>query len=169
MAFRVLGHSVHPMLIVFPLGLLSTSVAFDILGLTRGGSWLDISYYVMAAGLAGGALAAVFGIIDFFYIPRKTRAWYVGLWHGGGNVLVMLLFAGSWAIRTPDPANPGPIGFALSFAGLLLAVVTGWLGGELIERLGIAVHEGAHPNSPSSLSGRPASDDDSVPGRRRVA
>ena len=30
---KLLGHPIHPMLIVFPLGLLATAVAFDIVGL----------------------------------------------------------------------------------------------------------------------------------------
>jgi hypothetical protein len=34
-----------------------------------------------------------------------------------------------------------------------MAVVSGWLGGELVERMGIGVHEGAHPDAPSSLRG----------------
>jgi hypothetical protein len=38
----------------------------------------------------------------------------------------------------------------------LLALVTGWLGGELVERLGVGVDEGAHLQAPSSLSGKPA-------------
>ena len=33
---KLLGHPIHPMLIVFPLGLLATSVAFDIVGLSNG-------------------------------------------------------------------------------------------------------------------------------------
>ena len=40
---------------------------------------------------------------------------------------------------------------AFSFAGAILALVGGWLGGELVERLGVAVHEGANVNAPSSL------------------
>jgi hypothetical protein len=38
-----------------------------------------------------------------------------------------------------------------------LASVTAWLGGELVERLGVAVDDGAHLDAPSSLSGQPAS------------
>ena len=30
---KILGHPIHPILIVFPLGLLATSVIFDIVGL----------------------------------------------------------------------------------------------------------------------------------------
>ena len=33
---KLLGHPIHPMLIVFPLGLLITVVAFDIVGLSTG-------------------------------------------------------------------------------------------------------------------------------------
>ncbi|MGZ8467318.1 MAG: DUF2231 domain-containing protein, partial [Candidatus Binatia bacterium] len=42
----------------------------------------------------------------------------------------------------------------LSFMGAGLALVTGWLGGELVDRLGIGVDEGANPNAPNSLSQR---------------
>jgi hypothetical protein len=43
-----------------------------------------------------------------------------------------------------------------SYVGAGLALVTGWLGGELVDRLGIGVDDGANPDAPSSLSGRPA-------------
>jgi hypothetical protein len=36
--------------------------------------------------------------------------------------------------------------------------VTGWLGGELVDRLGVGVDRGAHLDSTSSLSGRPAAE-----------
>ena len=38
---------------------------------------------------------------------------------------------------------------------VVLALVTGWLGGELVDRLGVGVDSGAHVDAPSSLSGRP--------------
>jgi hypothetical protein len=51
---------------------------------------------------------------------------------------------------------PSAGALVLSFAGLLLALVTGWLGGELVDRLGVGVDDGANLDAPSSLSGRPA-------------
>jgi hypothetical protein len=36
--------------------------------------------------------------------------------------------------------------------------VTGWLGGELVDRLGVGVDDGAHLDAPSSLSKRPAAE-----------
>jgi hypothetical protein len=35
-------------------------------------------------------------------------------------------------------------------------LITGWLGGELVDRLGVGVDEGAHVNAPSSLKSRRA-------------
>jgi hypothetical protein len=42
----------------------------------------------------------------------------------------------------------------VSFAAGVLALFTGWLGGELVDRLSVGVDEGAHVDAPSSLSTR---------------
>src|SRR5205823_9064305 len=48
---KLLGHSVHQMLIVFPLGLLATAVIFDIISLITGRpAWTDASYHMIPAG-----------------------------------------------------------------------------------------------------------------------
>lgn len=97
---KLFGHPIHPMLIVFPLGLLATAVAFDIVGLASSDpTWYLISYWMIAAGIVGGLLAAVFGTIDWWGIPANTRAKSIGLVHGVGNVVVVLLFIASWFLR----------------------------------------------------------------------
>jgi uncharacterized membrane protein len=155
---KFLGHPVHPMLIVFPLGLLATAVAFDIVGLSSSdSSWFAMSFWMIAAGIVGGLLAAVFGFVDWWAIPSGTRAKQIGLWHGAGNVLVVLLFVVSWFLRRPAPTQPSTGALVLSFVAVALALVTGWLGGELVDRLAVGVDNGAHLDAPSSLSGRPAS------------
>jgi uncharacterized membrane protein len=144
------------MLIVFPLGLLATAVAFDIVGLAGGDTeWFRISFWMIAAGIIGGLVAAVFGLVDLLAIPAGTRAQRIGLLHGGGNVLVVLLFIVSWFLRRPEPQNPPSAAFVFSFVAVALALVTGWLGGELVYRLRIGVYKDADANAPSSLSGRP--------------
>lgn len=159
---KLLGHPVHPMLIVFPLGLLATAVAFDIVGLASGDAeWFRISFWMIAAGILGGLLSAIFGLVDWLAIPSGTRAKRIGLWHGGGNVIVTVLFIISWFLRRTAPENPEVAAFVLSFIAVALALVTGWLGGELVDRLGVGVDNGAHLNAPSSLSGRLATDSDS--------
>jgi len=148
---KAFGHPIHPMLIVFPLGLLATSVIFDILYFTRTEVEFAIaSYYMTAAGIVGAVLAAIFGLADWLNIPSGTRAKSVGLWHGSGNLVITLLFLTSWYLRR-GAFIPNSTTFTLALIGVLLALVTGWLGGELVNRLGVGVDEGANPNAPSSL------------------
>lgn len=148
-----LGHPVHQMLIVFPLGLLATAVVFDILRLVTGNADFSVAAaYAIAAGVVGGLVAAAFGLIDWLAIPGGTRARRVGLLHGAGNVVVVLLFAISWLLRAgADQWHANAPALVLSFVGVAISGVTGWLGGELVDRLGVGVHEGAGLDAPSSL------------------
>ena len=156
---RLFGHPIHQMLIVFPLGLLATAVIFDVIHLvTANTRWAEVSYWMIAAGIIGGLAAAPFGFIDWLGIPADTRAKRIGLVHGGGNLVVVLLFAGSWLLRRNNPLAPEMLALVASFAGAGLALFTGWLGGELVDRLGVGVDEGAHVDAPSSLSGRLATE-----------
>lgn len=154
---KILGHPVHQILIPFPFGLLATAVVFDVVHLVWGNPLMaTVAYWMIVAGIIGGLAAAPFGLIDYLAIPRQTRARTVGLVHGVGNVVVLLLFAGSWLLRRDAPEAPEGLALALSFAGFALAGMTGWLGGELVDRHAVGVDDGAHLDSPHSLSGRPA-------------
>lgn len=152
--FKLLGHPVHPMLIVFPLGLLSTAVIFDVLYLVTGNDDLAVfSFWAIAAGIVGGLAAAIFGLIDWLAIPKETRAKGIGLTHGIGNVVIVALFAISWFLRMDDPAfAPNLLPFILGLVGAGLALFTAWLGGELVYRLRVAVDDDAHLDASSSLA-----------------
>jgi uncharacterized membrane protein len=145
------------MLIVFPLGLLGMSVVFDVVGLiSHSAVWGVVAYWNIAAGIVGGLLAAAFGLVDLLAIPSGTRAARVGLAHALLNVVVIGLFSISFVLRTLDHAAL-PTGFALgtSVVGLALALISGWLGGELVDTLGIGVNTDAIDlNTPSSLRRR---------------
>lgn len=148
---RLLGHPIHQMLIVFPLGLLGTAVVFDVIRLATGSEAMAVAaYWMIAAGLVGGAIAAPFGFIDWMSIPAGTRAKRIGAMHGAGNVLVLLLFGASFLLRdrsySPDLAQ-----MVWSFAGAAVSLVTAWLGGELVARLGVGVDEDAGLNASNSL------------------
>lgn len=158
------GHAVHPMLIVFPLGLLVTAAVFDVLYLvTDRSTFATAAAFTIAGGVLGGAAAGLTGWLDWFAIPTGTRAKRVGLVHGLGNVLVLALFAVSWLLRQmEDGWEPTDLALVLGFAGVAIGGVTGWLGGELVERLGVSVDDGAHLDAPSSLA------EDSIPPHDRA-
>lgn len=154
---KIMGHSAHPLLVVFPLGLLSTAVIFDVIYLfSNRSSFALASAYAMAAGIIGGVVAAAFGAIDYRSIPSGTRASRIARVHGTGNAVVLVLFAVSWLLRmSGNDWRPSVIALILSFAGFALAGLTGWLGGELVERLGVGVDDHAGVNASSSLSHAP--------------
>lgn len=157
---KILGHAAHQMLVVFPLGLLPVAVIFDIVAMfTKNDFWYQLSFYMILAGLIGGLVAAVPGFIDYLAIPSGTRAKRVGLMHGVGNLIVIALFALSWWLRYTD-ANSVPSNLAITAALLAvgLSLATAWLGGELVDRLGVGVDDGAHVDAPSSLSNQPIQD-----------
>jgi uncharacterized membrane protein len=155
---KIFGHPVHPMLIVFPVGLFATAVVFDILYLIAGKpAFPTVSFYMIAAGVIGGLLAAIFGFIDWLGLPSNSRAKYIGGWHGLGNLTIVILFAISWFLRSGDANHvPTTLALILSFAGIGLALITAWIGGELVYHLGVGVDRGANVNAPSSLSHQPA-------------
>ena len=151
---KLFGHSIHQMLIAFPLGLLAMSLVFDLIARLAGWPQLHAAaFYMIAAGVISGLAAALFGFIDFLAIPNGTRAKRIGRLHGIGNVIVVALFAVSWFLRRGDPAHPEMLAILVAAAAAGLAIFTAWLGGEFVDRLGVGVDDGAHLDAPSSLSG----------------
>ncbi|HWK33910.1 MAG TPA: DUF2231 domain-containing protein [Hyphomicrobium sp.] len=149
---KFLGHSAHQVLIVFPVGLLLTAVIFDLIALGTGSTqFWTVSYWLLASGLVGGIVAAVFGLLDWTHLPSRTRANRIGILHGLGNAVVLLLFAASWWMRTAPGQPPASDVLTLSFIGAGLLFVTGWLGGELVARLSVGVDEEANINASNSV------------------
>ncbi len=155
---KFLGHPIHPMLIVFPLGLLATGLLFDIAYMLTG--MLELAhtgFWMISAGVIGGLIAAAFGFLDWLHIPSGTRAKSIGLMHGIGNVMIVALFAVSVYLRYSVPDHiPAVTNIVIELVGGILALGTAWLGGELVDRLGVGVDKGANLNASSSLSGLPA-------------
>jgi uncharacterized membrane protein len=152
---KLFGHPVHPILIVLPLGLFISAVVFDIAFWVTGENIFPaISYFNISLGVIGGLLAALFGFLDWLAIPAGTRAQRIGAWHGIGNVVLVLLFGLSWFFRRGAPDfEPSALALTFSYTGILLGLVTAWLGGELVFRLDVGVDRGANLNASNSLSG----------------
>jgi len=150
---KAFGHAIHPIMIVFPLGLLGTAAIFDALYLiTDNSTWPTVSFWMLVAGLIGGLVAALFGLIDYLNIPNGTRAKRIGLYHALVNVCALILFALGLYLRWDTPLRPATIALVCSFVGFAVAMVGGWFGGELVERLGVGVSPDANLNASNSLT-----------------
>ncbi|MBQ0979124.1 MULTISPECIES: DUF2231 domain-containing protein [Micromonospora] len=150
---KVLGHPVHPMLVMFPVALLATAVLFDVVDTVGGPDLLgEVAYWNITVGLIGGLLAAVAGSFDLLAIPTGTRAKRVGLLHAGANLAVILLFAAIWVVRlNADSRAAGGALLVVEIVALAILGISAWLGGELVDRLGVGVDRDAGLDAPSSL------------------
>lgn len=148
---QFLGHPVHQILVELPIGAFVFAVTCDTLGtVTRKRAFVPAARLALDFGLVTAAVAAPFGLVDWLAIRSGTRAKRVGLVHALGNLVVLGLFASARALR----GHGRPVGPAkwLAATGLSVAGVTAWLGGELINRHGIGVHDVIGEDAPSSLS-----------------
>jgi hypothetical protein len=62
------------------------------------------------------------------------------------------LFLVSWLARTGNTDHVAGAGwFVVEVVAIAVGGVAAWMGGELVDRLGIGVDEDAHPDASSSL------------------
>ncbi|GAA2566083.1 hypothetical protein GCM10010435_43990 [Winogradskya consettensis] len=133
---RIAGQAVQPVLVMFPLGLFSMAVLFDLGNLLGAPDILGaLAYWNVVAGLIGGVLAAVAGAIDLMFVPNGTPAKRIGVLQGLANMGVLILFAVILMLRMshPDRVAGGGI-FAVELLALVGAVFGAWYGGELVNR-----------------------------------
>lgn len=137
------GHPIHPMLIPFPIGLWVFSLVADIIYLWRDNfGWEWIAKWSLLAGCIGAVAAAIFGIIDWLSIKDRAVK-KIADWHARLNVIALLVFAASWYLRTDkglEMTGTLKIPMALSALGVILIIISGWLGGELVYKHGVAVN-----------------------------
>jgi uncharacterized membrane protein len=136
------------MLIPFPIALWVFSLIADVVYLWRGNPvWWDwLAFYTLLGGIIGGALAAVPGFIDWLSLKDREVV-KIANWHARLNVIALLIFVASFYLRTTSGAGlvggSYTIPFALSVVGVILITVSGWLGGEMVFKHGVAVDGGA--------------------------
>jgi uncharacterized membrane protein len=133
------GHPIHPMLVAFPIGLWTFSLACDVVYLAygQGAHWSAAARYSLAAGIVGALLAAVPGLIDLLSLtdPRVKK---VAIYHMSINLAAVAVFGVDlWLRMTRGPDADPPV--IVSVIGIVLILISGWLGGELVYVHGVAV------------------------------
>lgn len=131
------NHPIHPMLVTLPIGLWAFSLISDIIHMqTQEQVWSTMAFYTLGAGIIGALLAAVPGLIDLVSdAARPVRK--TGITHMVLNLIVVALMAVSFYLRYQGMATMLP--FILSAVGIVLLLVSGWLGGKMVHQYGLGV------------------------------
>lgn len=134
---RIFGHPIHPMLVPFPIAFWIAALVCDIAFVAEGWwMWAYLAAWLIAGGIGTALLAATAGMIDYLG-DRRIRRMNVARAHMVGNILALILSIANFLVHTRGAVIP--IGLLLSFAVALILLVTGWLGGDMVYRHGVAV------------------------------
>ena len=134
------GHPLHPILVSFPIAFFIGTLAFDALGLVYSRNDFHVTaMYLNIAGIGFALLAAVPGIVDYFFIvPPKSSAKKRGAKHGLINITMVIIFAIALVLREKQGSSFVII-ISLEITGIILLSIAGWLGGTLVFRNQIGV------------------------------
>lgn len=151
-----LGHPVHPLLIVLPIGTWVSATLLDLVGGRAGRVAAD---RLVAAGVLSTLPTAATGLSDWLDTQDAERR--VGLVHAVGNTVALGLQLASLRARRRGRRATG---VTLSLAANALVAVTGYLGGHLSYNQGVGVDTTAFRTGPGEWTAV-AEAADLLPGR----
>jgi uncharacterized membrane protein len=134
------GHPIHPMLIPFPIAFLVGAFLTDLAYLKSGWHmWAYASGWLIGAGIVFALVAALFGFIDYFG-ERRIRRLKVANAHMIANLLAVVLSIVNFVVHMRDGARAiEGLGVTLSGIVVLLLLFSGWMGGHMVYRHGVAM------------------------------
>lgn len=125
-----LGHPVHPLLVIVPLGAWVSAAVLDLLpGNNRAAKTL------VGLGVLSAVPTALTGVTDFSQLDTQQQR--TGVVHQASNAVATGLYAASWLARNRGDHGNGKL---LAFAGLAVSGIGGFLGGHLSYRQGAGVN-----------------------------
>ncbi|MEO6387652.1 MAG: DUF2231 domain-containing protein [Croceibacterium sp.] len=119
----------HAMLVPFPVVCFTGAMLTDITyARTAVMQWANFSAWLLAFGTIMGALAALFGLIDFLANPSENRP-SIGWLHLIGSAIVLVLALFNDFVHARDAwTSVVPTGLTLSVVTVLVMIVSGFLG-----------------------------------------
>lgn len=142
-----LGHAVHPLLVMVPIGSWTSASVLDLVG---GRESRKAAQKLVALGVLSFPSAALTGWAEWGGAAREQRDKRVGVVHAVSNIAAASLFAASWSARRRHSHRRG---VALGLAGHAAVGLGGFLGGHLTEARKVASR---HPEFEEATSLTPA-------------
>ncbi|HJR80371.1 MAG TPA: DUF2231 domain-containing protein [Anaerolineales bacterium] len=137
------GHPLHPALVHFPIGLFLLSLMLDLASYLWNSSTTMVqgSFYAMSFGIVGALLAASAGLADWSDIRLDHPAKKTANIHMTLNLTATALFGINLVLRTGQlDLNTAPlVPMLLSFVGVGIILVSGYLGGTMVYDDGVGV------------------------------
>lgn len=142
---RIAGHPIHPMLVPVPIvcfvGTLITDIVY---AATAQMQWANMSAWLLVAGLVVSIFVVIAGLTDFLG-ERRIRALRHAWIHAVGNALALIISIFNLFIHSRDAyTSVVPTGLILSAVVVVILVVTGWNGWEMVyrHRVGVMPEDG---------------------------
>lgn len=135
-----LGHPLHPLLTDLPIGFWTSAFTLDLVG---GRNTRRAATHLVAWGVVSAVPTAITGAADWGDTTGPARR--IGLIHAAANTAALGCFAASWWSRVRGRHARG---VALGLAGATAATVGGYLGGHLLQTMGVGVNRAAAPGPP---------------------
>ena len=143
---RIGGHPIHPMLAPFPIVcFVGTLVTDTVYAITADMQWANFSAWLLMVGLIVSVFAVIAGLTDAIgdrRILRLRPAWI----HVLGNIVALALAVLNALVHTRDAyTSVVPTGLILSLLVVLILLVTGWNGWDMVYRHGVGLDRDERP------------------------
>lgn len=137
---RLGGHPIHAILAPFPTACFVLTLLTDLAyWKTASMPWANMSVWLLTVGLIVAAFVVLAGLADFLG-ERRIRKLPVVYIHGVGNAVALVLAIANAFIHSRDAyTSVAPAGLTLSALTVLILLVTGWLGRQMVYRHGVGV------------------------------
>ena len=136
-----LGHPLHPLLTDLPIGFWTSAFTLDLLGGRRS---RRAATQLVAWGVLTAIPTAASGASDWSDTSGAARR--VGLVHAAANTTALVCYGASWVQRVRGRHWKG---VALGLAGATAATIGGYLGGHLLQSLGVGIDRTAFRAPPA--------------------
>lgn len=130
---RMVGNPLHPLLAAIPFtcftGALLTDIAY---WQSAAMQWANFSAWLLAVGLFVAVFAVIVGLVDFV-ADRRVRALGIFWPYACGNALAIVLAIVNSFVHSRDAyTSVVPEGLVMSGLTVLIMLVTGWMGWQLV-------------------------------------